>query len=138
LKQKNATLEASTKSVTDENVKLREKLHLAKARELAITRLTLGQLEVKTDADFENIVVELAKRSEDSLNDAIKDNAVAFQKALKAKADASQFLKEKGDEKPPVTLNGDTTNDKEAQTKLKAEKAEKLAVDRKSEKSKDL
>lgn len=138
LADKNESLEASSKELTDENTELREKLHKAKARELAVMRLVTGQLEVDSDEKFEEAVSELAERTEDSLGDAVKDAMPAFQKALaEREKNPSGFLTEKGEEKPPVDKNGDPTNDNEAKDKLQS-KEKKSPEARKAERVKDL
>lgn len=139
LKQKNDSLEASSKELTDENTSLREKLHKAKARELATMRLVTGALAVDSDEKFEEAVNELAERTEDSLEDAIKDARPAFEKALKEKTpNPSNFLEEKGAEKPPVDGNGDATNDEEGKEKVAKDAKPADPEKRKAEKAKEL
>jgi len=112
LVEKNESVEAASKALADSNTDLREKLHSAKARELAVMRLVSGSLVVDSDEKFEEAVTKLAERSEDSLADAIKDSMGSFQKALAEKTpDPAGFLKDKGQEKDPTDKNGETTND---------------------------
>jgi hypothetical protein len=140
LVEKNESVEAASKALADSNTDLREKLHLAKARELAIMRLVSGGLVVDSDEKFEEAVKELAERTEDSLADAIKDSMGAFQKALAENTpDPSAFLKDKGQEKDPVEKNGDQTNDEEARKALEDEKEKaKTPEARKDEAAKTL
>jgi len=126
LVEKNESVEAASKALADSNTGLREKLHLAKARELAVMRLVSGGLVVDSDEKFEEAVTKLAERTEESLGDAIKDSMGAFQKALSEKApDSAAFLKDKPSEKDPVDKNTDLTNDKDALKALKEAKEEK-------------